>query len=304
MAGGLVLERSLARSSAPTVDVTVLVGCGDYGGGVLRGEPLPHRLPESWFCHPTWRLARRVAERAGRRDDEWVLLEFDDAQMDREIPLPHVFVTPGETGRGWRKPGPQVRALLDGVSRERQELLRHCVVEIPEPHGPCLIGRMLARRDQGIRLLVPFARLETLIEYLRAVGWKPPQSACRAWEVLGTTARIYLLNLEIGAGVEDRVGIETYFHPPAEPGAPSEWEAFLEGLVARGLCRLEERRDLLLTIRGEGTPLRSLPFVAHRAVSTKLVIDRDGLSVKAYLSLDYHPKPSFRARVAQRCIAC
>ena len=295
----LLLERNLGAASDRSLDLTLMVNCASYGGGMLRCDPLPHRLPAGWFEHAAWRFVRRVAESAGRRDDGWVLLEFDDAQMARACPVPHIFVTPSPGGC---LASPQVQRLLDGVGPDGRATLSACVDKIPAPRAPSLIGRMLGRENAQLRLLIAFPTLDMLVEYLDDVGWRSGGSTVRAWDLLGTEARFFLLSVEIDDGIGTRIGVEPYFGELSDRRQARPWARYLGGLVSAELCAPEERAALL-DARGLGTALVSLPFVAHRSVSTKLCIDGGDLQVKAYLSLDYQAAAALYDLAARRAVA-
>ncbi len=269
LASCLLCERVLGGAARGT-DLTLHVEGGTRGARMLAGT-LPG-LSDAWFAHAAWQRARALAQ-AGHG---WVLLEVDAEQMERALPVPHIFINP--PGRGLEA-GMRCLAGLTGGRPELAAFARvfACLQAVPAPHGLCLMGRMFGRGHDDVRVLIPFRRLADLRGYLAAVGWPGCASAEEGFRRVAADADCYLLNLEVGAEVRRRIGVEPYFFD-LRAGQDPRWETYLRGMVAAGLCTVAEE-----------AALRRFP--GHRgadgtrgSVSTKLVID-GGLQLKAYLSL-------------------
>ena len=266
----LLLERLLANTDRG-VDVTLLVGPEDDGRRMLTGTH--DGLPATWFDAPAWRHARAAA----RRSSQWVLLEIDAEQFSKPCPVPHLFLSPASRGlegatecltwlHGDAPAGTVSAPVLD------------CLRSIPQPYGLCLMGKMLGRGEDDVRVLVTFRELEALKRCLEAVGWPGDPASEPGFDLIPEQANCFLLNLEVGSSVGRRIGIEPYFWFLSDQGAGQRWNAYLSQLRQAGLCTPEEADALLRFPGPAGDGLRS-------SVSTKMVFD-DDLRVKAYLSID------------------
>ena len=266
----LLLERTLAFHS-PGVDLTMHIPAGSSGRKMLAGTH--DGLPQTWFDEPAWRQARNLA----KDSEDWILLEIDVEQFLRTCPTPHLFLSPSRIGIE------AAMACLTALHGDPPPLkiftsVFNCLQAIPASHGLCMMGRMLGRGHDDVRVLIPFKQLETLQCYLEAVNWPGDPYTQSGFHLLPDDADCYLLNLEVGSSIRRRIGIEPYFWNLNRDDTNPRWKLYLDGLLEAGLCAPEEA-EALLYFPGQ----RSNDFCA--SVSTKLILDKE-LQVKAYLSLD------------------
>ncbi len=276
----ILLERALACPQRG-VDLTLHVQAGSPGQAMLAGSSAG--LPRAWSAMPAWQRARSLA----RGGHEWVLLEIDAEQFASARPVPHIFVSPARAGL---EAAMGCLSALHGGPPPIAAFARvfACLQAIPRPHGLCLMGRMFGRGHDDVRVLVPFKRLSDLRRYLEAVAWPGSADARQGFAWLPQDADCYLLNLEVGAQVRPRIGIEPYLWNLGT-GAEPRWQQYLSGLVAARLCTSAEAEALRRFPGQTSDGLRA-------SVSTKLLL---GVTpqVKAYLSLAY-------ANTSQETLPC
>jgi hypothetical protein len=109
---------------------------------------------------------------------------------------------------------------------------------------------MLSRVFQGVRLYLAGVRLDSIPTYLDAIGWQGDRSEVRdllPW--LSPFFEKVELALDVGEAILPRVGMECHVFGSSLPAAKAKWSAFLDVLVARGLC-LPSKRDALLAWMG------------------------------------------------------
>jgi hypothetical protein len=177
------------------------------------------------------------------------------------------------------------RLVADGLGAEVEATFRACVAALPRNAEFAHAAVRPGPGGDAARLVV---RLEgrTLPEELAGLGWTgSPSELHRLLDALFTTRAFHPVNLDLGAGIGPRVGIE--FHHPTSPVADARWRRFLDGLVALGACTPAQRarieawplptprepslarvsRDLLVkVVHQAGAPLRAkayLPFAVE-----------------------------------------
>jgi hypothetical protein len=177
------------------------------------------------------------------------------------------------------------RLVADGLDAEVEATLRACVAALPRNAEFAHAAVRPGPEGDVARLVV---RLEgrTLPEVLAGLGWQgSPAELRRLLDALFTTRAFHPVNLDLGAGIGPRVGIE--FHHPTSPVTDARWRRFLDGLVGAGACTPAQRsrieawplptareptlarvsRDLLVKVVYQtGAPLRAkayLPFAVE-----------------------------------------
>jgi hypothetical protein len=289
-----------------------------HGGDViLAGRSAVHTLPEAWREHPVWDRVRRFC-------DAWVdptsslhsavreiWLEFDvDGASTPEIPVPNVFLGPvvGRSAAACNWFVECAIPLLLGapLSPSVEHTLRGCLNALPPAAWVRHVGVMLARQTDALRLEIknfPFASLPRFLETVGyPVGSNEPHAAL-APAVSLAPARRMMLSLDAGATIGSTVGVECFAPVGAERSLT--WTAFVDYLVASGLCATAKRATL--DARGEwihepdvngaapdrlapasrvvGLPVRGVFVAALSHVKLKHQPDRP-LQAKAYLAVD------------------
>lgn len=171
--------------------------------------------------------------------------------------------------------------------------VQRCLAHLPPGAHLIYTGWVPAARGQSLRLCLQGLDSEVLLEYLRAIEW-PGDVVRLEQEVLeplasaskGQQPKVALLHLDLEPGPQGRLGLEfALARLPQRDGRIAEL-AFLDALVARGLCAPQTLAGLLCW---PGRSVESLPHhlwpsqVARRLSHVKLVYDGTTLRAKAYL---------------------
>jgi hypothetical protein len=172
------------------------------------------------------------------------------------------------------------RLIGDGLDAEVEATLRSCIAALP-PAAEFAHAAVRPGPDGDVARLVVRLEARTLPEELAALGWEGSRDELRG--LLGgmfTTRAVHPVNLDLGARIGPRVGIE--FHHPTSPVADARWRRFLDALVAAEACSLAQRR------RVEAWPLPSSREPAlvciERGLLVKVVYATGApLRAKAYL---------------------
>jgi hypothetical protein len=165
---------------------------------------------------------------------ETVWLEFDSPSLGDAVPVPSVFFSAPALDRA--RAG---RVALGGVETLRgaplsagaRRNLRRCMDALPAEAALTYLGVMLARPGDSVRFCATLPAAE-VARYLAAVGWAHPTAPVE--RILGDVVRGFaprvVLNLDVGETLLPTLGVEV------KPEPEGLWPAFMERLVARGLC--------------------------------------------------------------------
>jgi len=149
------------------------------------------------------------------------------------------------------------------------------------------VGAMLARPSAGLRLCFALDHPETVTEFLSGIGWRGSLAGVgsllkrvAAW---GTPMA---LDIDVGAEIGPRVGIECFVPVASLEGTSSAWRGLLDRLAAAGLCLPRERDALQGWFGGHRATLLWLRTYVRRPSHVKLVY-QDGrpLHAKAYVGV-------------------
>jgi hypothetical protein len=243
--------------SAPMTDFACRVTRLHGGHAVLGGRWAPHAPPSAWREHPVWdHLGQFCAAWADptsalHANVRELWLEFDvGLGQPPAVPLPSVFFAPS----GPRDPAgyPWVAELAIPLLRGKrlpapiEHTLRAFVSALPAEASVRQVGLMLGRPTDSVRLVVNSLSVDSLRAFLDRVGWPGPSD--EAQRALSPTARLspmprMLFSFDVGSEIGPRIGLECAV-PSGPEGSPHR-EAFLEYLVAQGLCAPAKRAALL-----------------------------------------------------------
>jgi hypothetical protein len=229
--------------SAATADFACRVTRLHGGHTVLAGCSAGHASPPAWREHPVW-------DRLGQFCEVWaeptsalhanvreLWLEFDVGHAPPPaVPLPSVFFAPPAI--------PLLRG--DPLPLPIERTLRAFVDALPAQASVRHVGLMLARPTDALRLVVNDLPFDSLRAFLDRVGW--PGASDEAHAALSPAALLaatpkMMLSLDVGPRIGPRVGLE--FSVPAGPEWSSGRAAFLDYLVAEGLCVPAKRAALV-----------------------------------------------------------
>jgi hypothetical protein len=261
--------------AAARADILVRTTAAQSGGEILAGRSPAFPLAEPARSHPAWRGIRRFGQRwadpalplSTGADDVW--LEFDVAEAagpphGDDLPVPSLFFRPRvplppetavDRAAAYRRLlEAALEALLDEpMPPEVMRRLSLCLERLPPRAVLFQAGVMLSRRVEAVRLCISNVPPPQVTAYLAATGWEGPRDEVDA--LLATLSGFvdYLtLDLDVGATVQPKIGLECYFTGFRQPETEPRWRIFLEELVARGLC-LPTKRDALLAYSGESS---------------------------------------------------
>jgi len=287
----------------------------DFEQGILRppGESrllLEHLdtaiLAGDGAAHPAWRRVRDFCAQWVETTSllhagiHTIWLEFDLDAQSAVAPAPSLFFMLKREDLTTSEAHATAEAALDLLlgesARSRwQASLRRCFESCQDVAHIHQVGVMLARWPQVVRLCVAVPEARQIVPYLQQARWEGPVTELKSlvdW-LLGLVDCIDMVDLDVvNARVGSQVGLECLFHrqPPREP----RWAAFLDTLVARGLCA-PAWRDAVLAWPGYCNPapgpLPSLPsrlaLLKRRVSHVKLVYrPSHPLEAKAYLWFD------------------
>jgi hypothetical protein len=287
----------------------------DILGGVSPALSLDPRLVERSEWVRVRELCRRWEDPASPLNGSIasIWLEFDVGSGGASFDLPGVFVdfTPAAYGEGTagERAGRALEALeplfADAVPWVVGERLHDCYAALPAGAFVPYVGVLLPRGAESARICVGGLEPADLAGYLQAVGWTGSGAALEALteRLAGSRAGAVLANpalvhLDVGVDVGAAVGLEYVFDRPPQVRGVLPQGAFLDALVAEGLCTPEKRVAL------SAWPGCSLERFAHelwqslairRVNHVKVVFDGDRAALaKGYLSLHhrFHRRPS------------
>jgi hypothetical protein len=242
---------------AATADFACRVTRLHGGHAVLGGRSAAHAPPPAWRKHAIWdQLSQFCAAWAEptsalHANVRELWLEFDIGHAPPPaVPLPSVFFAPAgaRDPAGYPWIAEHAIPLLRGerLPLPIERTLRAFLSALPAEASVLQVGLMLGRPTDSVRLVVNALPFDSLRTFLDRVGWLGPSD--EAQRALSPTARLaptpkMLFSFDVGSEIGPRIGLEC-----AVPSGP-EWspyrEAFLDYLVAQGLCVPAKRAALL-----------------------------------------------------------
>ncbi|HEX5725392.1 MAG TPA: hypothetical protein VFX98_07985 [Longimicrobiaceae bacterium] len=296
LAGAFYLECRLAATEAP---VDWIVRVDEPGREVLAGRNPRVALPPALRADGPWaRLARFAAAWADdpdlRRTVQLLWLELD---LDAEGDLPHPSVFAALDPRGvagfatadWTALLDRLLEYLgpDPASPATRRALHAALAERPPEGRPPpfpgagewpvvpYVGFMLARPVPAVRLYLARTPAAELPARLRAMGWPGAPGELDALlrrldgPTPGVAPAIGMSHLDVHDGsVLPRVGMEFTFERARQVRGTLAEAAFLDRLVALGLCTGAKRRGLL---SWPGHSLQTLRHELWRSVLSRRV---------------------------------
>jgi hypothetical protein len=105
---------------------------------------------------------------------------------------------------------------------------------------------MLARPVEAVRLCIRDITPVQVPAYLSHLGW-PGDADHLAELVMALSCWVDRidLDLDVGATILPKIGLECYFNHQAQPRVEPRWQAFLDFLVEQSLCHSDKREGLL-----------------------------------------------------------
>ena len=174
---------------------------------------------------------------------EDIFLEFDVDGAPPEIPIPAIFLDFHKHAVHRVQTMREVLTLLWGeaMTPEVEHRVVHCVESLPDGAVLYSMGAMFSRGLKGVRLYLNHLRAPEIPDYLQRVGW--PGSLAAIAELVAWMPPDLMLCIDVGARLGPKVGVQYHDTENMQHSAP-KWLAFLDRLVAKGLC-LPGKRDAL-----------------------------------------------------------
>lgn len=250
-------------ANAPQVDFSV-GAAASVGGRALLVEPGCTYLPADLLTKSQrWRQVHEwLAQWANPNSTLYqeiplVWLEFDHAdQAFNELPVPSViFCLDPQYVKASKHPHGAIvhrntrdlqpfmgdaLALLFGypVAKTTDQTLARCFALLPPSGKLFYMSVMLARDPAPLKVSGAMPR-DQLVGYLERLGW--PGSARplnEAMTLFDATSDLVRFDMTIDEGIAPRLGLE--FFSATQREAPDARRAFLDQLVAHGLCTVEK----------------------------------------------------------------
>jgi len=286
---------------------------------ILAGAHPGIDLPAELLTLPAWQRIRAFCQAWERADsplhgsimNTW--LEFDIASATQTIQNPSLFfgTQPPVPGEGADARLALIREALvelepEAIRGVRDSVLQRCIESLPAGSYAFQIGAMWSRATGAIRVCVRSIAPNAVVSLLETLDW--PGSLPAVTALVSTLAPLALrldVDIDLGASIGPKLGIECYFGTDAETAARLRRAS--DYLVADGLCT-PEKADALLRYSGlthQDAPtaawplyLRSLATDAGPGVASCLlrwihhikVVHEPGrpTGAKAYLAVEHH----------------
>ncbi|HET7584229.1 MAG TPA: hypothetical protein VFK13_04940 [Gemmatimonadaceae bacterium] len=272
----IYLECRLAGSTCPDCGpdsafdessrVDLIVRVDERGRSRLTGDADGRALGEPLVSTPIWTRIRSLArawagahaglQRAiGRL---WLEFDIDATTVDSAAPpVPRVFVEFAPElycSRSVALRTEAIVAAMELLTGERMRpstarTVRRCVEQLPP--GACIpfAGTLQPSAAAATRICVTGLRTSNVAAYLHAIGWSGETDALST--VLGSAAGgalpaapVGVLNVDAGADVAPRMGVEHLLDRRSQLGGRILEDDLLDALVARGMCTSHKRAAL------------------------------------------------------------
>ena len=239
------------------VDFAVHLPSSDRTFSLFAGRNPSHELAPELLGDPAWSGIRGVCRNVnspggvlrGLVDNLW--LEFDLPTGTATGPPPALFFSTGprvstsprqyvevvESVLATLGLGPPSPPLRVGILRATQLL--------PAGSGVFQFGLRVGDRVPAMRLCISGIPPGQLLRYLRDLGWQhDPAPVRRAVDRLVAVTDDLVLDVDVGAEIGARIGLEAHLRGPKRPVLDRRWTTVLDWLVDDGLCSRQARRDL------------------------------------------------------------
>ncbi len=290
-------ESRLATPAA-TADFLIGLTASSRSGALFAGRTFDDDRASNPLAQPGWAPFRALAA-------EWAdptsplsanvaiaWLEFDVASGGDALAVPNVLFGSKAPGAAQAVAEIGLHCLLGrppaaGVVQR----LEHCFDALPPQTRIFHIGVMLARQVEDVRVCVYPLCWEEIAPYLERIGWPGPRDD--VVEVLAPFCQRAVrlgLAVDVGESVGSKIGLECYLDERPHPRPDPRWPAFLEQLVAEGLCTVDKRDALLGWPGGQRTSRFLWPSIFLRRLNHLKLVYEPGrpLEAKAYWGVIQH----------------
>jgi hypothetical protein len=222
----------------------------DVAASFRYGDPTHRRLAESGGTLVDGRLRRLLAAVADSRsplhraaEEFWV-----EVDSGRGRSVPSLFLHPAVAGSLADVVAHSAELLGLDVSPAATALVGRLAAD-PRGIDVYQLGLMLGRGAAALRLCIPLTP-SLSAERLAGVLAAPAIAdvAAHAVELAGPHPRSFVVSLDVGDRVSDRIGVEIGFGGLTGLIPPWAWREVLDRFVVAGLCRADERDALVAWI--------------------------------------------------------
>ncbi len=229
-------------------------------------------------------------------------MEYDNKDS-RPHPIPSVFiglpqkVSPSAETYG-KITEPSLDRLLGSDWQVCKGNLYPCFVHCPDDAFIGNIGVMLSRNSRSLRVNVKRLQPDSLISYLQRLGWRGETNELKALMAqLFAFSDLITVCLDIGREIHSKIGFECIVRGQHPPGY--HWGAFLDYLVAKGLCE-PRKRAALLDWPGHTSPVNAeAPWPGH-LIADSLLKPKDHFTIfnreLSHIKVVWQPQQALEAK--------
>lgn len=176
-----------------------------------------------------------------------IWLEFDLDRSPLPVPIPCLFLSLNPTVTLEATELMQVAHQIphNPLSSTIAAKIRHCIDALPAGARVGHLGAMLSRPGQAVRLVVMGLHPQDIPNYLGRIGWQDPSHCLEPLVTFlaDQVDSINVLDIDVGETIFPKIGLECFFKQ--QPNHEPRWQAFLDALVAQGLCTSAKHQALL-----------------------------------------------------------
>jgi len=178
--------------------------------------------------------------------------------------------------------------LADGLDPRTARGLTQCLGELPRC-GQLLHAAVRPAPEGDFARLVVRLPWRELPSYLERLDWRGSLPELRSHlERLCALTLIHSINLDVGAHIGPRVGIE--FHHPTSPRNDRRWRAVFDGLEASQACTAEKRELLAEWVSSGKERVREAGSIRVRRELLVKAIYEPGAPLRAKAYLPFGPR--------------
>jgi len=246
---------TLAQILPPLSNALLECRLGASASQLDLSVPLPNsatNLPDSILIHPVWRRCLNLSQDWADANSSLhqrvnaIWLEFDVDGQPSNVPIPCIcMLLNQEPACDFQSLREMILKLLEHpLSSHLESNLHLCFEALPAGAKMNLLGAMLSRQSDAVRLVISGIPPAQLSAYLAHIGWSG--SVNELEEVISSISGLVdniELSFDVGDTIFPRIGLECYLTGQAED--EPRWQLFLDHLVTTGLCTPAKRNALL-----------------------------------------------------------
>ena len=276
------------------------------GAGIMAGKSKVSLLSPSLLSIPFW---QKISELFSAWTDassflhkrlESFWLEFDCMESAFN-PIPNIFFKIIEKEATTRSQWLSVLEVLDEIYRILFGIkfpaglgrnLKRCFEALPQHAVISILGFMIPRKTEAVRLILSRLREDSLIEYLKDIRWPGEMDVIQKM-VTNYAVKFdhFSCNLHIGKTVLPSFGIEMYLKDLSQPRWDPRWKEIFDFLEAENLL-LREKREGLTSYTSKKTVSYLVPVHYMNGINHLKLVYKPGmpLECKGYFGTMINPQ--------------